>query len=120
VAQAYALAQRFTALARARHPAGLAAWLAAAQQGPPEIRRFAHGIVRDRAAVEAALCLPWSQGQVEGQVNRAKLIKRLMFGRGSFALLRRRVLYSAAPRPQRSRRPAAARSRCRASQQAAA
>jgi transposase len=120
VAQAYALAQGFTTLVRGHHPAGLAAWLATAQQGPPELRRFANGIARDRAAVEAALRLPWSQGQVEGQVNRTKLIKRLMFGRGSFELLRRRVLYSAAPRPQRSRRPAVARSRCRASQQAAA
>jgi len=101
VAQAYALAQQFARLVRTRQADGLDAWLVAAQQGPPELRRFARGITRDQAAVQAALRLPWSQGQVEGQVNRTKLIKRLMFGRGSLDLLRRRVLYSAAPRPQR-------------------
>jgi hypothetical protein len=64
------------------------------------LRSFAGGITRDEAAVQAALRLPWSQGQVEGQVNRTQLVKRLMFGRGSVALLRRRVLYSAVPHPQ--------------------
>jgi len=103
VAQAYALAQRFARMVRTRQANGLDAWLTAAQQGPRELRSFARGITRDKAAVQAALRLPWSQGQVEGQVNRTKLIKRLMFGRGSHELLRRRVLYSAAPRPQRQR-----------------
>jgi hypothetical protein len=37
--------------------------------------------------------MPWSNGQLEGQVNRLKLIKRMMYGRGGFDLLRRRVLY---------------------------
>lgn len=100
-AQAHALAQRFERMVRTRQAADLGEWLVAAQQGPPELRRFARGITRDQAAVQAALRLPWSQGQVEGQVNRTKLIKRLMFGRGSLDLLRRRVLYSATPRPQR-------------------
>jgi transposase len=101
VAQAYALAQHFARMVRARQVDSLDTWLAAAQQGPRELRSFARGITRDKAAVRAALRLPWSQGQVEGQVNRTKLIKRLMFGRGSLDLLRRRVLYSAAPHPQR-------------------
>lgn len=70
VAQAYELAQRFTHLVRTRQPDGLEAWLAAVRQGPPEVRRCAHGMTRDHAAVQAALRLPWSQGQVEGQVNR--------------------------------------------------
>jgi transposase len=38
---------------------------------------------------------PWSNGPVEGHVNRLKLIKRPMFGRASFELLRRRVLCAA-------------------------
>jgi transposase len=46
--------------------------------------------------VLGALTLPWSQGQVEGQINRLKSIKRAMFGRASFELLRRRVLHEVA------------------------
>lgn len=46
---------------------------------------------RGRNAVEAALTLPWSQGQVEGHVHRLKLIKRLMYGPAGFDLLLVRV-----------------------------
>lgn len=46
---------------------------------------------QDEAAVKAALTLPWSSGQAEGQVNKLKLIKRQMYGRASFDPLRRRV-----------------------------
>jgi transposase len=58
-----------------------------------ELQNFASGLLKDRAAVVAALSLPWSNGQVEGQVNRLKLIKRQMYGRASFTLLRARVLH---------------------------
>src|SRR3954453_5753890 len=47
---------------------------------------------QDEAAVGAALTMPWSSGQAEGQINKLKLIKRQMYGRASFNLLRRRVL----------------------------
>ena len=57
-----------------------------------ELIRFADGIRRDDAAVAAALGTEWSQGQTEGQVNRLKLIKRQMYGRACFDLLRQRVL----------------------------
>ena len=50
---------------------------------------------RDRQAVRAAIAEPWSNGQVEGQINRLKLIKRQMFGRAKFDLLRQRVLHGA-------------------------
>jgi hypothetical protein len=53
---------------------------------------FAKGIVKDFEAVENALSMPWSNGQTEGQVNRLKFIKRQMYGRANFDLLRRRVL----------------------------
>ena len=58
-----------------------------------ELQRFANGLERDKAAVLAGLTLVPSLGQVEGQVTRIKLIKRMMFGRASFALLRQRVLH---------------------------
>lgn len=51
------------------------------------------GIERDRSAVEAALRLTWSQGPVEGHVNRLKTLKRQMYGKAGFTLLRQRVLH---------------------------
>ena len=58
----------------------------------PELRRFAAGIRRDEAAVGAAVRGPWSNGPVEGHVNRLKTIKRQMYGRAGFVLLRARVV----------------------------
>ena len=60
------------------------------------MRTFAAGLARDGDAVLAALCFRWSTGQVEGQVHRLKLIKRSMYGRAGFALLRARVLHHSA------------------------
>ena len=56
------------------------------------MRNFASGLKRDYEAVKAALTVPWSNGQVEGQIQRLKLVKRQMYGRANFNLLRRRVL----------------------------
>lgn len=53
---------------------------------------FAAGIRQDYAAVQAALATHWSNGQTEGQVNRLRFLKRQMYGRANFDLLRRRVL----------------------------
>jgi transposase len=55
---------------------------------------LAQGIVRDFDAVAAALELPWSNGPVEGHVNRLKMLKRQLYGRANFDLLRLRVLYA--------------------------
>lgn len=59
-----------------------------------EMEGFADGLNKDREAVRGALEYEWSNGQVEGQVNRLKLIKRQMYGRAKFDLLKARVLYS--------------------------
>lgn len=91
----YDLAQRFGDLVRARRRVDLTDLLAAARLGPRELQSFAVGIERDRAAVDAALSEPWSQGQTEGQINKLKLTKRKMFGRANFDLLKRRVLEAA-------------------------
>nr|MBA2734414.1 transposase [Acidobacteriota bacterium] len=53
----------------------------------------AQGLLADEAAVRNALSSVWSNGQVEGQVNRLKMIKRQMYGRAKFDLLRARVLH---------------------------
>lgn len=56
------------------------------------LHSFVRGVQRDLAAVTAGLTMPWSSGPVEGQVNRVKMLKRQMFGRANFDLLRRRIL----------------------------
>jgi transposase len=55
-------------------------------------KNFVQGIHKDYDAVYQAMVSPWSNGQTEGQVNRLKNIKRQMYGRASFELLRIRVL----------------------------
>ncbi|MEX1658453.1 transposase [Streptomyces pseudovenezuelae] len=68
-------------------------WLNAGRQDDlPSLHTLAVGIDRDLDAVIAGLTLPWSSGAVEGHVNRIKMLKRQMFGRAGFALLRKRVL----------------------------
>jgi transposase len=94
--EAVALAQDFASLVRQRQPAQLEPWLVrAAQSTLPPFRRFAKGLRADRAAVQAAVTLPWSQGPIEGQINRLKLLKRQMFGRARLDLLARRFLLAA-------------------------
>lgn len=58
----------------------------------PSLSRFAHHLERDLDAVIAGLSQPWNSGVVEGHVNRIKMLKRQMFGRAGFELLRKRVL----------------------------
>ena len=90
---AYHLAQDFIQIVRERQATALSPWLdRAVASDIPEIGSFVAGLQRDQAAVQAALDLSWSNGQVEGQVNRLKLIKRSMYGRANFDLLRQRVL----------------------------
>ena len=62
--------------------------------GVPELKGFAAKLLEDIEAVVAAMILPYSQGQTEGRVNKLKFIKRSMYGRGKFDLLRQRVLYA--------------------------
>ena len=96
LAEAVALAQDFAALVRQRQPAQLEPWLArAATSALPPYRRFARGLRADMAAVQAAVTLPWSQGPIEGHINRLKLLKRQMYGRARLDLLAQRFLLAA-------------------------
>lgn len=90
---AYSLAQRFVTMIRERQPDALDDWLHDAETcSLAAIRHFARRLRQDYDAVKAALSFEWSNGQVEGQVNRLKTIKRQMYGRANFDLLRLRVL----------------------------
>jgi transposase len=88
------LSHEFRRLVGQRHGDRLDAWVtrATAETAPREISSFAACLKQDYDAVKAGLTLEWSNGQVEGQVNRLKLLKRQMYGRAGFDLLRARVL----------------------------
>ena len=76
--------------------ADLEAWLADARtSGLRAVETFAAGLEQDGPAVRAALTTPWSSGQAEGQITRLKLLKRQMYGRAGFDLLRHRTLLAA-------------------------
>ena len=80
----YQLGQDFVQMVRQRQARRLDLWLARAHKSSSgELRGFASGIKRDYAAVKAALSLPWNQGQVEGQITRLKLLKRIDVRAGS-------------------------------------
>jgi transposase len=87
------LTERFAELVRGRPAQGLGTWLDHADaSGLPEFRGLARSLRQDEAAVRAGLSASWSNGPVEGRVGRLKLIKRSMYGRAGFALLKARVL----------------------------
>ena len=90
---ARALLERFQAMVRDRRVAALEAWLADARDSL--MRAFASGLTKDHGAVAAALALPWSNGQTEGQITQLKLVRRQMFGRGKLDLLQARLLGAA-------------------------
>jgi transposase len=89
----YLLTQQFLRLLKARQAEQLEAWLKiCAECGIPEIEAFSQGVRRDFEAVKAAFQFPYSNGPTEGVINRLKFLKRSMYGRGSFELLRQRML----------------------------
>jgi len=90
---AYKLVHDFHKIVKGRLGEKLDCWLkAASESGILSMQNFAAGIEKDKAAITAAITLEWSNGQVEGQVNRLKLRKRQLYGRAKFDLLRQYVL----------------------------
>jgi transposase len=86
------LAEELMAMIRQKSATTLADWLAkVAASGDRDLGNLAASLRSDAAAVQAALSEAWSNGQVEGQVNRLKVIKRQMYGRAGMKLLRARV-----------------------------
>ena len=105
---AYRLTQAFMQMMREQTGAQLDTWLSEVEASHlPELESFARGIRHDQAAVLAGLTLPWSQGPLEGHINRLKFIKRSMYGRAKLPLLRARVLQVAEKAPARTAIPAA-------------
>jgi transposase len=96
IATAYVLMQDFVHMVRTQTPAAFAPWLdAVAQSDLPSFQTFAEGLKQDEPAILAALTLPWSNGPLEGFVNKIKTLKRQMYGRAAFPMLRQRILLAA-------------------------
>ncbi|MGC4985983.1 transposase [Streptomyces sp. DT193] len=94
IARACDLARTFHDLLQHRRGHQLLEWVREAERdAPAPILSFAQNLCLD--AVTAGLTLPWSSGIVEGHVNRIKTIKRAMYGRASFRLLRNRIMLRA-------------------------
>jgi transposase len=95
MARAYTVSQAFLTLVRERRGDALMAWITeATSSGIVALARFAQGLQEDLAAITAGLTLSWSNGPVEGQVNRLKLLKRQGYGRAGVRLLRQRLMQS--------------------------
>jgi transposase len=80
----------FHAMIRGKAVGDLAAWIDRASKSL--VASFANGVAKDEAAVRAAIILPWSNGQTEGQITKLKLVKRQMYGRGKIDLLQARLI----------------------------
>jgi transposase len=95
LATLYDLVQRFRRLLHQRQGALLDDWITDCQASSvPELSQFATGLLREREWVVAGVTHPASNGPVEGQNTKLKLIKRMMYGRAKFPLLRHRVLHA--------------------------
>jgi len=93
--KAYDLLQDFLSMVHQREGQRLDTWLARiAECELPELQSFAAGVEKDKDAVQAGLTWPINNGMAEGHVTKLKLIKRTMYGRAGFALLRQRVLHA--------------------------
>jgi transposase len=84
------MAREFVRIVRQRDAAAWQKWKEEAKTRM--LASFAKHLCQDEAALMAALQYPWSNGPVEGHVHRLKLIKRSMYGRAKFDLLRLRVV----------------------------
>jgi transposase len=84
---------QFRAMLRWRAGGKLSGWMKAAMASRfPFLVQFAKALRRDLNAVKLAVTTPWNNGPLEGQINRLKVIKRQMYGRAGFELLKARVL----------------------------
>jgi transposase len=85
----------FAKILTGRHGGHLDDWIATVEaDDQPDLHSFVRGIKHDYDAVLNGLTMAWNSGVVEGNVNRTKMIKRQMYGRATFPLLRKRILLS--------------------------
>jgi transposase len=90
LAVARALLDRFQTMIRIRNASDLSPWISDARASL--IAAFGHGVAKDIDAIRNAIEQPWSSGQVEGQINKLKMVKRQMYGRAKIDLLQARLV----------------------------
>jgi transposase len=101
----HVLVQSFLDMVRERKGKQLRTWMDEANMSDiAELKSFVAGIERDYDAVKAGWTLGWSQGPVEGAVNKIKTHKRLMYDRASFTLLRQKMLHQVNQRESGTKR----------------
>ncbi|WCK52515.1 transposase [Aneurinibacillus sp. Ricciae_BoGa-3] len=84
----------FRDLFRKRKTDGLCQWIKKyADYDSSYIQSFINGLKQDENAISLSIQEPWSNGVVEGHINRLKMIKRMMYGRAGFQVLKNRVLF---------------------------
>lgn len=102
---AYQLVNEFLQMVREHTGERLEEWLSKVKASRLQaFQTFVKGVQNDKEAVLAGLTLPWSNGPLEGHVNRLKLIKRSMYGRAEFDLLKIRVLYQSKNAQERKKK----------------
>lgn len=103
--QAYSFAQHFVHMGKERTPHHLDTWLLQCLTSDiGELVTFAQGLEKEGSALRNALALPYRNGPVEGTINTLKYIKRSMYGRSGFPLLRQQVLKAAEERARKVRK----------------
>ena len=90
LAEARRIIDDFHVMIRTKDITRLDPWIAEA--GPSLIASIAKGITNDKSAIRAAITQRWSNGQVEGQITKLKLVKRQMYGRAKLDLLQARLI----------------------------
>ena len=90
----YSLMKEFHTAIFSKKPEKLDTWIESARKHDiPELQSFVEGILKDSTAIKNEIIYPYNNGLAEGSVNKIKVIKRIMYGRNSFDLLKAKVLF---------------------------
>ena len=94
LSQLYSLVKEFHTVMFSQKPEELDIWIKSAKKHDiPELQSFIEGICNDMEAAKNGIAHSYNNGLAEGSVNKIKVIKRVMYGRNSFALLKAKVLF---------------------------
>ncbi len=90
----YSLVKEFHAAIFSKKPGKLDIWIESAKKHDiPELQSFVEGILKDSTAIKNGIIFPCNNGLAGGSVNKIKVIKRIMYGRNSFDMLKAKVLF---------------------------
>lgn len=86
--------KEFYEIIYSKHEEKLDAWLVKLEKfNIPELQTYVNGIRQDIVAVKNGIAMQYNNGLAEGSVNKLKVIKRIMYGRNSFELLRQKYCF---------------------------